>query len=649
MHPSSLFSANRAAIGALVAAVIVSLFFRGTGDAFAWLTLSVALLLTAASLIGWRGFGGAYVSSRGPVVLCVGALGVLAFGYQLSLSKDSSFAPTWVLAAMPIAALATLALDDLDRRRLAEGVFGVVGLLAAFSVVRFLAYGERAHLPLVDPNNFATLMYLIWIPFVHERLVDRFRGARPPARCVLLEVALAFLLLTALFATQSRAGTAVVAAALLVWVAIAALRRRSLLGVGLHLGVALAAFLVFWVVSPAELVATRVASLGTGAAARADLVGSALRIFADYPVAGIGAFCFSLVYGAYRAPTEQETAGLFVHNDYVQLLAEGGLLLAALPVVLGFAVARAAWRGLAADVDGESFARSGLALALGAACAHALVNFVFYSLTLALVMGVLAAMLFAPVRDRVVSPPISSPAHRWAFVAGVAFAWVAFAHLALDLVTAGVFQGQPGAPFAATIRQDPERQLRYARLAQTLNARRGIPVLGEAMILARRLDDAPASKVARERTLLTFRRAIRIDPWNPLAYVAMADFVRRHGEGLALEDQEAIEASLLTALALDPTYVPAIDRLIEFHVERRRLGDAYALLKNVIFPWLELLKRRDEAAAERYMTQMQTLAERAGDQEFLVALEAKRTVLASVRPVEHKHLFGTPQPGASGA
>ena len=47
-------------------------------------------------------------------------------------------------------------------------------------------------------------------------------------------------------------------------------------------------------------------------------------MFAQHPF-GIGVFCFPLLYPSFRSLLEQDTAGLFVHNDYVQFLVEGGV------------------------------------------------------------------------------------------------------------------------------------------------------------------------------------------------------------------------------------------------------------------------------------------------------------------------------------
>jgi hypothetical protein len=127
---------------------------------------------------------------------------------------------------MPLTVLVALGLDMRVRHRLFEGVLSIGAVLAMVSLVRFLAWGERAHLPLVDPNNYATLMYLLWIPFVHERLVGRWRGEqRHGLFSRLIEGGLSFLLLSAAFATHSRTGAAVVVAALGIWIVTALLRR----------------------------------------------------------------------------------------------------------------------------------------------------------------------------------------------------------------------------------------------------------------------------------------------------------------------------------------------------------------------------------------------------------------------------------------
>ena len=69
------------------------------------------------------------------------------------------------------------------------------------------------------------------------------------------------------------------------------------------------------------------------------------------------------------------------------------------------------------------------------------------------------------------------------------------------------------------------------------------------------------------------------------------------------------------------------------------MGDGYALLKNVVFPWLELLKRRDDIAADRYAAEMIRLAKLAGDAEFASAVERKTAALEPVTPVTYPTWF----------
>jgi hypothetical protein len=315
------------------------------------------------------------------------------------------------------------------------------------------------------------------------------------------------------------------------------------------------------------------------------------------------------------------------------MLAEGGVLLAALPLAMAIGAVRAVANGLRAAVDAPSFDRLGAALAVTAACAHALVNFVFYTLSLGILIGLLAAAMV----DRAPNEARALPIARIGIVGAIAFGWLAWSYLALDLVTVAVFQGQRGVPFSETIRNDPAKQLRYARFAQRLNPDRGIPALGEAMLLVRQSDAAGGALDAD--TLACFRSAIVVDPWNPLGYIALADFVAKRGDRLPLHDDESPTALLFKALAIDPVNVVAIDQLLALNRRNGRLGDSYALFRNIVFPWLELLKRQDDKAADRYLDEMMDLAVRVGDSAFAEAITQKRAALDRVAPKVYRRWF----------
>ena len=630
----------------LVAAFVTSLFFHGTGDNLVALVAAATLLLLAVTSVGTERLCAAVAGAPGPSILAGATLVVLVLNFQWSLSKDTSFGAAWVLAGLPISFLIARGLDGERRQWLAHALIGCGVLLAAISFFRLLAFGERARLPLTDPNNYATLLYLLWIPWVHQALVRRWRGEPRNLAATSVEVGCSFLLVAGVFATQSRTALLIVGVALILWFAIALYRKLSLSAPMLHTVAAALAMASVLLASPPDFVANRVASLGIGVSVRLDLMLSGWHMYVDHPVTGVGAFCFGLMYSAYRPLSEQVTGGLFVHNDYVQLLAEGGVLLLSVALAFAIGTARQTLRGLNDRDRGAQFESLGYALAAGAACAHAAVNFVFFILPLGILLGVIAALMIHPERmshpEKMSHPEDapggrgSTPAIRASILASIAFGWIALAYLTLDLVTAAVLQGQKGVPFAISIREDPEAQLRYATFAQRLNADRGVPILGEALLMAKKSADPTAPKAYVERALLLFRRAIATDPWNPRAYVSLAKLVAQHGADLPVREEESPERLMLTALGIDPVDVSAIDGLLSLHASQGRFGDSYGLLKTVVFPWLELLKRRDDVAAERYIAEMLRLARMAGDQDFLVAVEAKAAALEDVKPAVYR-------------
>jgi O-antigen ligase len=604
---------------AVAGSFLASLVFYGTHENLVVLVIAWGLLLLAASLPNDEP---RYEPLAG-FVFALGTIVVLVVNYQWSLSKDTSFAPTFVIASLPVAYLVVNRLDERIAERLGIGLLAIGVLLGLISLVRYFGFGVRAHQPLIDPNSYASLNYLLWIPFVHAHVIRRWDVRPTPAHERALETFVSFTLVATVFATRSRTAGLIVAAALVFWLLVSLRRQLAVRGVLLHGLIAATAFLAVFVRSPPTPIDVAVESLGMGATVRLDLLRSAWAIFLDYPLTGVGLFCFGQMYGTYRLPTEQLTAGLFVHNDYLQFLAEGGPFLLVLPVTLLVFASRRIILGM---VDNEiDIRRLGYVLAVGAACAHAFVNFVFFNFPLALLLGLL---LGAATHG---SAPRSSFLWRRRIVRGaLVFGWVCTAYLLLDLVTAAVFQGQPGVPIAA-LRSDPQAQLRYARAAQALNGNRGVPVLAEAILLSR-LGEQSGASVIYEQALTTFRRALRTDPWNTLGYVAMADFVRRNEPALSSVAANEPESLLLSAIAINPIEFGAIDRLLALHSERGRWGDAYLLLRKIVFPWVELMKRRDERATDRYLAELIRLAELAGENAFAKEVEAKRASLVGIKP-----------------
>src|SRR5262245_11436354 len=207
----------------LALALALSLLFQG----LLYLALTAAALLGALVCVGPAVISEGFDSNRRAFGLALAVLGYLILAYRLSIRPDSSFSASWVLAAAPLAFIggSMLSRDRVAWRVLAISISALVIVLAALSSARFVLLGERAHQPLTDPNNYAALMYLVWIPLAHQYLAQGWRGERTSPvghACVL---ASSFALILAIIATRSRVGMMIVGGALALWMAVAVVRR----------------------------------------------------------------------------------------------------------------------------------------------------------------------------------------------------------------------------------------------------------------------------------------------------------------------------------------------------------------------------------------------------------------------------------------
>ena len=193
---------------------------------------------------------------------------------------------------------------------------------------------------------------------------------RPVARVGLL-MALAIITI-GFFATQSRGGLFALVFALLAALVLFRRQRRHILGLALIAAVGLAA----WLPSRPDVV-DRLTTLGGGGSGRQDLWTVAWRIFEEHPLVGIGLGNFQVVEARYvlrpgsitHVTLISETPHL-VHNVYLQLLAETGVIGLVAFVFVALGSMRASW--LAAQrydaigaVDQGNLARAVLIATIG--------------------------------------------------------------------------------------------------------------------------------------------------------------------------------------------------------------------------------------------------------------------------------------------
>jgi hypothetical protein len=129
---------------------------------------------------------------------------------------------------------------------------------------------------------------------------------------------------------------------------------------------------------------------------RLEMAKSSIAIFRDHAPLGAGLGAYKLLYPAYHSPNERTTTGDLGHNDYAQALGEGGIPLLLALLALAFNSLRLALRRLwlplnRARLSPGGWQRAGMAAALLAFFAHALMNFIIYAAALALVAGVYMA------------------------------------------------------------------------------------------------------------------------------------------------------------------------------------------------------------------------------------------------------------------
>ena len=259
----------------------------------------------------------------------------------------------------------------------------------------FRSYGGIPFGPYVNRNHFAGLVELI-APLGLSILM--LRGVR---RDQLPLVALfTFLPVGALFLSASRGGiTSFVAEVallgLLIWVHRGV--RRSLAAAAAV--VVLAAGVVAWLgVGRALDRFTSFQKLEVTEVRRVSIVTDSWRIFRDHPVRGTGLGTLQVVFPRYESVYDGKVAN-HAHNDYVELLAETGVIGGLCFAVFLFLVFRRSWDEIQATLNPQDLAlRMGALVACFGLLVHSLVDFNLHIPSNALVFFLLAVVASSTAR-----------------------------------------------------------------------------------------------------------------------------------------------------------------------------------------------------------------------------------------------------------
>ncbi|MBD3868469.1 MAG: O-antigen ligase family protein [Acidobacteria bacterium] len=235
--------------------------------------------------------------------------------------------------------------------------------------------------PYVNPNHFGGVMELA-VPWLLGYSWWRFRkggiqAIKEPQAPVALGAGL--LCLVAGFFSASKMTAALIALGLvfLVLLCLRSLRSRVL---ALTVVVVLAA-VAFFGLGGTEL-AQRVEDFSSASAGdlaqyeRVVVWKAALPMVADYPLTGVGFGAFGQVFSAYVPPGETRL-WLQLHNDYLEVLVEGGLVAGLLLLALMWAYGSRLFRMQLAGTLGRTVAPARIGMVVGLVCLslHALVDF----------------------------------------------------------------------------------------------------------------------------------------------------------------------------------------------------------------------------------------------------------------------------------
>jgi O-antigen ligase len=391
----ALFELNALLLAALLAARFV--FDART----TWCAHRLVLPLAALLLLGVLQtvpFGQAAPQVAAPESIALAELGPPT----LSLDPQATREATVKLLALAIYFMVAInALGSRERRRVMLLTLTILGFaVAVFAILQRLTWNGKIYWvrplapellpfgPFINPNHFAGMIELI-LPFAFAYLLF----ARIKAEQRVLWLFAVVMMAAAVTLSLSRGGLLALGAQFLAFFIIGVARGRRwkveqsqeplLMARGALLPTALAAVaaMALWVGYDQITARWQTISQGRGEMSVAQRLGiwhDSWRMFRDRPVWGVGLGAYPTAYPAYGRSSARRERVEQAHNDYLQLLTDGGLIGGA--IGLWFLVelliaARQGWRRLSAARSLERSLVIGGSVAVLGLLVHSLLDF----------------------------------------------------------------------------------------------------------------------------------------------------------------------------------------------------------------------------------------------------------------------------------
>lgn len=553
--------------------------------------------LTGLVLLVWAAWTiGSLLNHGMPVV--TGALPVVATVWLawlivlvwISDTPYLSWFYCWTLAGLPIALLVWQFVRAPDEAWgwIRRGLWTGAAIGSAQGVWQVLA-GEaaRAHGALVDPNAYAGALNLVFFPLAAWFFArDWSRGSR---WVFIWQAGVLFLIALAFFSANSRG--AMIAWLLGVAMLLFAMRGRPNYRLKVLLLVAMwgAAFLIMYALTTYNLV--QAATQDESVAARWYLWQSTWLMIKANSWLGTGLGTWSLHYPVFRDQREWGTTGYYAHNDYLQLLAEGGPVTLLILLALLALAAHLLWRLVQVrDTRAESAEAAGLLIGVLAVAAHAFVNFIFYHAFICILCGLFIgrALQIADGDDeasRVRLIPVATPLGRKLLVWMVIF--IAAAQLLLH-ETARLLNCNHPVISAIHRVYPPFTEYEMARFIHAVRPQEPVPRMIVLHYMAQGIDEAgllgpDMPRAVLNETLEAYEQARKsaLNRTQLGAEEAMLLIAHRK----LLPDGEALrraEDVAFATLKLDPRHAEAILALAEVQFVRNHTAAGLQILAQAI-------------------------------------------------------------------
>lgn len=473
--------------------------------------------------------------------------------------------------------------------------FMITGLFCAcWGIAEYVVTAKRANGPMIDPSLWGALNNLLFFGTLAVFLTTtRYRWVLGIALCVFA---------VAVFCSYSRVATTIFAAAL-GFVFLLTFRYRQVRGRLITVTVtSIVAFaLVHGYAGQQEASHSEGYTLDLeekGWSQRLSMWRAGLELYADHPVTGSGLATFKAHYPRYRDADDLKNLGNFVHNDYIQYLAEGGpLLLAFLLAFTAYLVYRL-YQGSMKLVSGnrDRLEPGGLEsvvliVAMGTSLAHALMNFVLYLLPTIMVTGLYFArtVKLADAGDtRQIK--LTRP---WAGRAGSVIIVILLAGIAfLDELSNDLVYEHRKLPFTKGLERDSVEYFDTIRWLTLLRGANSTNQFALATLYRMRFDQDAGERTRRTLGLaaaVRYEQGLELNPFRFRIRQYYAEFLKQNPWLRENEEVRAEPEDLLReGVRLGPVYAENHLALADYLVSRGREDEAYRILEQWARHWSRL-------------------------------------------------------------